>query len=185
MKILNYGRPHNTEETFDIFDLKAMYIEDSKTTEALAFLTPNDNIATTELGAIVIEGAGGNNMLNNKMYEFTCHEKNQGRILLQLNQPYKIKSIRMLLGNDQNYLNKYSFYIETSLDKEKWQMAIDKRDESLSGWQKFEFEERPVSFIKIIGTNPDIVSCFFALCHLNNFNWFNFFLSSEFHLHLF
>lgn len=123
------------------------------------------------MGAMVIEGAGGNNMLNNKMDKFTCHEKNQGRILLQLNQPYNIDSIRMLLGNDQNNTNQYSFYIETSLDKEKWQMAVDKRNESLSGWQQFKFEERPVSFVKIIGTKADIVSCFvfhfqndFALC---------------------
>lgn len=49
---------------------------------------------------------------------------------------------------------------ETSLDNVKWQMAVDKRDVCLSGWQKFEFEERSVVFVKIVGTKADIVSSF-------------------------
>lgn len=47
-------------KTFDVFDLKAMYSHDSNTIED--FLTPNNNVAR-----MVIEGAGGNNMLTNKM----------------------------------------------------------------------------------------------------------------------
>lgn len=156
MEIKDGRKSYYHGTTFGVFDLEAVYVADAKATEAI--FTPNSSIATTEMGAIVIEGAGGNNMLNSKLHEFTCHERDQGRILLQLNQPYKIDSIRMLLGNDQNYLNQYSFYIETSMDNVEWQMAVDKRNEVLSGWQTFQFEERPVSFIKIIGTKPDIVS---------------------------
>lgn len=80
----------------------------------------------------------------------------------------------MLLGNDQSYSKQY-FNIETSLDKEIWEMAVDKRDEDLAGWQEFKFTQRLVSFVKIIGTK--VVRCFvfyfqndFALCKSNNFN---------------
>lgn len=149
--------PQNTVR-FQVAGFKAMYTEGRDTVNS--YLRPTNNIANLKTGAFVLEGAGGNNMLNDNLDEFTCHNIGQGCILLQLNEPYHISSIRMLLGCNRNYSNGYSFYIETSLDKEKWQMAVDKREESLSGWQQFSFTERPVIFIKIIGTKKDIVSSF-------------------------
>lgn len=145
--------------TFGVVGLEAMYIEGRKITND--FLRATFNVADTKYGAMVIEGAGGSNMLNDNLKQFTCHEIGEGLILLQLNQPYYISSLRMLLGTDKNNTNQYSFFIETSLDNENWQLAVDKRDESLSGWQQFQFEERPVVFVKIVGTQFDIVSIVF------------------------
>lgn len=97
----------------------------------------------------------------NPMKEFTCHQRND-QIVLQLNQPYYIGSLRMLLGCAGSHSNQYSFYIETSLDNENWQMAVDKRDDSLSGWQQFEFEERTTVFVKIVGSQSKNVSFFIS-----------------------
>lgn len=44
------------------------------------------------------------------------------------------------------------------MDKLNWEMAVDKRYENLSGWQEIDFDARPVIFIKITGTQTDIVS---------------------------
>lgn len=90
-----------------------------------------------------------------------------GQIVLQLNQPYYIGSLRMLLGCAGSHLNQYSFYIQTSLDNVNWQMAVDKRDESLTGWQHFEFEERAVVFVRIVGTQSDVVSGFHFKCKIS------------------
>ncbi|XP_031624125.1 BTB/POZ domain-containing protein 9-like [Contarinia nasturtii] len=131
------------------------------------FMKPKFNVAKFrfDFGITVIEGGGGNNMLNDNLEDFTCHIKNCGCIMLLFNQPYQIDSIRMLLGNDKNNYNKYSFFIETSIDKENWEMAIDKRSESLSGWQMFQFEPRPASFIKITGTqNENDFICTYFEC---------------------
>ncbi|XP_055299685.1 BTB/POZ domain-containing protein 9-like [Sitodiplosis mosellana] len=119
------------------------------------FMKPRNNFAKTEFGTTILQGVGANNMLNANPDEFTCHEIGS-YILLQFNQPLYIDSFRMLLGNNMNRLNKYSFYIETSLDKKNWKMAVDKRNESLSGWQEFDFESRPANFIKITGTQNDV-----------------------------
>lgn len=149
--------------TFDVVGFKAIYIEsqDMANYKEPGILRSVNNVANPKMGAMVIEGVGGNNMLNENIDEYTWHETNQGCILLQLNQPYYISSLRMLLGCDKNHIrfqNKYSFYIQTSFDQEKWQMAVDKCNESLSGWQQFEFEERVVVFVKIVGTEANIVS---------------------------
>lgn len=134
--------------TFDVVGLQAFYKEELD----LSIPTKNDC-------ARVIAGVGGENMLNNNWEEYTYHRqcKEPSCILLQLNQPYFISSLLMLLGCDpRNQSIEYSFYIETSIDKENWQLAVDKRNESLLGWQEFEFKERPVVFIKIVGTQSGL-----------------------------
>lgn len=72
-----------------------------------------------------------------------------GFILMELSQPYSISSLRIRLydGDDRAY----QFYIETSVDNSKWEMAVDKRDEFLKSWQNFTFTERQTIYIKICG----------------------------------
>lgn len=172
---------------FEVVGLKAIYIDNQQTAnhKEPGFLRPTNNVANPEIGAIVVEG-GGFGLLNEKMDDFSCHQKN-GQIVLQLNQPYYIGSLRMLLGCDRNHSNQYSFYIETSLENENWQMAVDKRDESLLGWQQFEFEERLVVFVKIVGTQSNMVGAFvvnFKLLFLSSSSH-SFLFLLEFCLHLF
>lgn len=145
---------------FVVDSLKAMYVDDSDA--QIGFYRPTKNVANPKIGATVLEGDGGNNMLDNNMETSTrsAMRLDKNMVLLQLNQPYYISSIRMLLGSKRNYKKQFSFYIETStiswLSSSTWQMAVDKREESLSGWQQFEFEERLVSYVKIIGVGEGV-----------------------------
>lgn len=141
-------------DSFDVVVLQAIYRTVFPET-VNGWLKPTMNVATIECGALV-EVGGGEHMLNLNSDEFSCHEKGEF-ILLQFNQPYYVDSLRMLLGNNMNYSNKYSFYISTSMDKSTWKMAVDTRNKLLSGWQEFYFKPRPAIFVKIEGTQADIV----------------------------
>lgn len=143
--------------SFDVAALTATFEEGIPTT-INGNWKPSTNVAKVEHGAKVIEGGGGNNMLNENRNQFTSAEPNVGCIMLQLNQPYNIDSIRMLLGDFKNYVNEFSFYVETSTDKETWTLAVDKRNERLQSWQEFAFDSRPATFVRIVGTQPDVVN---------------------------
>lgn len=164
-KNINYnGYSHSSQsyiqyDSFDVVDLKAMYKTTYIPKLINGLIKPVQNIARVEYGATVVKGVGGNKMLNLKLGDFTCHEIGSD-IILRLNQAYIINSLRMLLGNSLNHSNKYSFFIETSLNKKDWEMAVDKRDETLSGLQEFDFTPRPVAYIKIAGTQKDVVRYF-------------------------
>lgn len=155
--------------SFQVFGLKAMY-----RSEKLVFIDgsikSSSNVATIENGADVIAGVGGTNMFDVNSNKFTCHEIGMGAIIVQLNQSYWIDSVGILLGNDRkwNHSNKYSLYIQTSTDNKNWSIAVDKRDEQLSSWHRFTFDSRPVVFIKIVGTQQDVVSIFIKYSY---FNW--------------
>lgn len=144
---------------FDVVGLQAIYKTIDLSEWIDDVLKPKKNVAKIEYGAVVCRGTG-DGMLNENPNEYTCQEVGSS-ILLQLNQPYYIETLRMYLGNGLNHLNKYSFCIETSMNKSDWQMAVDKRNESLAGWLEFDFEPRPAEFIKITGTQRNIVSIMF------------------------
>lgn len=120
-------------------------------------ISPRYNVATVPQGAVVLEGVSRtrNALLNGdvKNYDwdsgYTCHQLGSGSIIIQLGQPYHISSMRMLLWDCDT--RTYSFYIETSTNRNDWKIAVDKRDEQLRSWQQFTFEPRPVVFIRIIG----------------------------------
>lgn len=59
---------------------------------------------------------------------YTCHQLSSGAIVVQLAQPYIIGSMRMLLWDcdDRNY----SYYIETSVNDCRWDLAIDRTREA-------------------------------------------------------
>jgi len=119
---------------------------------------PSSNVAFIRENALLIEGVSRNrNALidgNTENYDwesgYTCHQIGSGCITIQLAQPYIIGSMRMLLWDCDS--REYSFYIEVSLDQNEWEMVIDKRNENCRCWQYMYFKERPVSFIKIVGT---------------------------------
>lgn len=143
--------------SFDVVELKAMHKTANIPKMVGSVIKPLKNVATVQCGANVFEECGGgNNMLSLSLDEYTCHEIGSC-ILLQFNQAYYVSSLRMLLGNSLNQSNKYSFCIETSVNRVFWKMAVDKRNESLTGWQEFDFEDRPAIFIKITGTQKNIV----------------------------
>lgn len=119
------------------------------------FVVPSANVATAEMGATVLTGDYPLEMLNGntKTYGrgkgYTCHGFGE-EILIKLGQPYRIQTMRLLLWDLDDQA--YRFYIETSLDKENWQIAIDRRTEDSRSWQTLTFEQRLCVYIKIVGT---------------------------------
>lgn len=123
---------------------------------------PNDNVATILAMAMVYDSIQDKkpeysfNLLNGRNVESYdavfgyISVTIKGFILVHLNQPYNIDSMRLLLWDLDD--RTYSFYIETSTDNKNWEIAVDKRKERLRSWQKFKFQMRPVVYIKITGT---------------------------------
>lgn len=123
---------------------------------------PNNNVATILARAMIYDSIQdkkpqiSTNLLNGRIvnsYDTVCGYTLvtiKGFILVHLNQPYHIDSMRLLLWDLDD--RTYSFYIETSTDNKNWEIAVDKRKERLRSWQKFKFQMRPVVYIKITGT---------------------------------
>lgn len=140
---------------------------------------PIENVATIEEGAKVIEGLSNppdtsdvllNGIVNNHTGSsgYTYHiignnqicesqimskkvnfSTGQGSIVIQLPRLCYLGSLRLLLWDLQ--INRtYSFYVETSVNKEDWKIAVDKRNEPLQSWQQF--EPRRVVYFRIVGT---------------------------------
>ncbi|XP_030034586.1 BTB/POZ domain-containing protein 9 isoform X2 [Manduca sexta] len=134
-------------------------------------IKPVHNVATVELSAVVIEGISRsrNALLNGdtEHYDwdqgYTCHQLGSGAIVVQLAQPYMLSSIRMLLW-DCDYRH-YSYYVETSLNYWDWEMVADRTRDACRSWQVIYFTPRPVSIIRIIGTNNSVNEVF-HLVHL-------------------
>ncbi|CAG9585880.1 unnamed protein product [Danaus chrysippus] len=132
---------------------------------------PVHNVATLELSAVVIEGISRsrNALLNGdtEHYDweqgYTCHQLGSGAIVVQLAQPYMLSSLRMLLW-DCDYRH-YSYYVEVSLNYWHWDMVADRTRDACRSWQVIYFTPRPVSIIRIVGTNNSVNEVF-HLVHL-------------------
>lgn len=61
-----------------------------------------------------------------------------------------ISSLRFRLWDQDDRI--YKYYIETSIDKKDWEMAVDRRNQDCKSWQNVTFNERPTAFIKLTGT---------------------------------
>ncbi|XP_003745987.1 BTB/POZ domain-containing protein 9 [Galendromus occidentalis] len=122
------------------------------------FYAPRENVASTELGATVIECGGGKDGLIDKMNaskpgisKGTWHRIGGGAIILQLSQPYSINYMRLLLHTLPS--RGYSYYIETSVNKREWTRVVDRTAEDCVYWQSLSFPSLPVAFIKIVATS--------------------------------
>ncbi|XP_026501622.1 BTB/POZ domain-containing protein 9 [Vanessa tameamea] len=132
---------------------------------------PAHNVATLDLSAVVIEGISRsrNALLNGdtEHYDweqgYTCHQLGSGAIVVQLAQPYMLSSLRMLLW-DCDYRH-YSYYVEVSLNYWNWDMVADRTRDACRSWQVIYFPPRPVSIIRIVGTNNSVNEVF-HLVHL-------------------
>lgn len=149
---------HNTvNRVFHLVAIEAMCSANvPKTINGI--IAPNYNVATVEKSAVVLEGVSRNknSLLNGNCRDYdwdcgyTCHQLGSGMIVIQLGQVYLIDSFRLLLWDcDERF---YSFYIETSTDEKNWEIVVDRRNSREKSWQTFSFEQRPMSFIRIVGT---------------------------------
>lgn len=146
--------------------LKAFHVEDVPYL-LNGFVVPKDNAATYDRGATVVTGENGKELLydSNTMMpttegdrtEYTSHKiGDNGMILLRFGQPYYIESIRLLLCEKNN--RTYRFYVETSVDENNWEMAVDMRNTDVNSSLKsvFSFNKRLVLWMKIVGTECSI-----------------------------
>lgn len=146
------------------------------------FVAPKLNVATDDMGAVVLKGASELLDGNFKDYDlesgYASHaldeDEDKDMFLIQLGQPYYIASMRMLLLDLDD--RSYQFYIETSLDNENWTMVVNKRNEYSRSWQTLTFEPTLCTYIKIVGTystetNVRILSLFSFFCILINISF--------------
>lgn len=151
------GTHNSVNRIFHVVSLEAYY-SSYQPTLVNGLVAPKYNAATVDKSAIVLQGVSRkqNSLLNGdcKSYDwdkgYTCHQIGSGEILIQLGQPYHIGCIKILLWDCDE--RSYRFYIETSTNEKDFNMVIDKRKEQLKSWQTFNFEPRPVNFIRIVGT---------------------------------
>lgn len=143
---------------FHVVAFEAMY-RGSTYNLSNGLIVPKHNVATMELSATVIEGVSRlrNVLLNGDTTHYdwdrgyTCHQLGSGSILVQLGQPYMLSSMRLLLWDCDD--RSYSYYIETSINGNDWEIVADKMREQCRSWQSLRFTPRPVVFIKIVGTH--------------------------------
>ncbi|XP_050345031.1 BTB/POZ domain-containing protein 9 [Nymphalis io] len=164
------GTSNTVNKVFHAVSLEAMH---SARVPPLCegLVRPTHNVATLDLSAVVIEGISRsrNALLNGdtEHYDweqgYTCHQLGSGAIVVQLAQPYMLSSLRMLLW-DCDYRH-YSYYVEVSLNYWNWDMVADRTRDACRSWQVIYFPPRPVSIIRIVGTNNSVNEVF-HLVHL-------------------
>ncbi|TKR66668.1 hypothetical protein L596_022928 [Steinernema carpocapsae] len=159
---------------FHLSRMEAQYTTEPFTVDtASTLLIPTANVATIPNNALVVEGVSRirNCLINGdtNSYDwdngYTCHQVGSGSIAVQLPQPYLIDSLRLLLWDcDDRY---YHYYVEVSIDQKNWVRVADKTEEQCRAWQLIRFEQRPVVFVRIVGTHNsanDIFHCVHFEC---------------------
>ncbi|KAJ3646549.1 hypothetical protein Zmor_024133 [Zophobas morio] len=134
-------------------------------------IRPNSNIAIEKLGATVIEGNHGEHLLwcgekdldYRDGYAYHLIGTDTEGIVIQLNQPYIISSMILLLY-DLDFIV-YRYFVETSVDNENWELLFDRRDEDHQSGEIITFDERPVVFIRIKGTYSSAEDDQFRIFH--------------------
>lgn len=122
-------------------------------------VVPRRNVATVAQSAYVVEGVSRsrNALINGDTSKYdwdsgyTCHQLGNGAIVVQLAQPYRVDSMRLLLWDCDS--RQYSYYVEVSVDQQNWNMVADKRNELCRSWQLLRFPRQPVVFVRIVGTH--------------------------------
>lgn len=122
-------------------------------------VVPRENVATVARSAYVVEGVSRsrNALINGDTAKYdwdsgyTCHQLGNGAIVVQLAQPYRVDSMRLLLWDCDS--RQYSYYVEVSVDQQNWNMVADKRNELCRSWQLLRFPRQPIVFVRIVGTH--------------------------------
>lgn len=102
---------------------------------------------------------------------YTTHTITRDRskgITVQLNQPYIVNSVSMLLWDKDNrwvgfgegrifwlynyfICRSYSYVIQVSLDYREWETVVDRSDHLCRSWQELFFPKRVVRYIRVVG----------------------------------
>lgn len=85
-------------------------------------------------------------------------------IKILLDNVTKINLIKLLLWNSINYEFSYKYYIEASIDGEKWQRVCSESDKFVTSWQTHRFTPLYVKYIHVVGTQ-NLAGNVFCLCN--------------------
>ncbi|KHJ87003.1 f5/8 type C domain protein, partial [Oesophagostomum dentatum] len=140
------------------------------------FLTPNTNIATAQLGAVVISGEAANVLLSEAGgipqdgdRSLTRHSiGDEEGIIVQLGRPYIINKIILQLWDRETRM--YSYYVEVSMDRRDWVRVIDHSKYLCRSRQVLYFEPRVVRYIRVVGTHNSQSNRMFHLVGLEALN---------------
>uniref|UniRef100_A0A0N5AMB9 BTB domain-containing protein n=1 Tax=Syphacia muris TaxID=451379 RepID=A0A0N5AMB9_9BILA len=122
------------------------------------FLLPNINVATSTYNARVINGEGGIRFLNSDTCRYDMehsvvshliHENSQG-IVVELDRPYNINHLRLLLWDRDQRVHRY--YVEVSMSGDDWVRVIDHTKYHCRSLQRLYFSPRVIKFIRVVGT---------------------------------
>ncbi|CAG0920228.1 unnamed protein product [Notodromas monacha] len=176
-RVIKYIRlvgTHNTNnKVFHVVALEAYY--STKVVKMQdGYIVPEHNVASSQLGAVVIEGVSRSRdtLLNGNTHSYdwdngyTCHQLGGMPIVVQLSQPYWIGSMRLLLWDCDD--RSYSYHIETSLNNKDWEMAVNKDRDLCRSWQELVLSQpRAAAFIRIVGvrnTANEVFHCVHFEC---------------------
>ncbi|CAL8103889.1 unnamed protein product [Calicophoron daubneyi] len=152
------GTRNTSNRTFHLITFRCLYSE-SVCQQIDGFLVPSYNVASVEHGATVLEGVSRNrNALidgNARMYDwnsgYTCHQLGNGAIVVQLAQPFLIRSMRFLLWDLDD--RTYSYSVHVSTNRDDWRLVHDATHDRCQSWQILTFPLQLVTFIRIIGSH--------------------------------
>ncbi|CAH8668317.1 unnamed protein product [Schistosoma curassoni] len=164
------GTRNTFNRTFHLITFRCFYSE--KVFQQIdGFMVPTFNVANVDHGATVLEGVSRNrNALidgNIRMYDwnsgYTCHQLGNGAIVVQLAQPFLLRSMRFLLWDLDSRTYSYSVYI--SNDRVDWKLIRDASTEPCRSWQIIKFPLQLVTFIRVVGSY-NTANDVFHLVHL-------------------
>lgn len=134
-------------------------------------LLPDENIATPQHGAQVLQGEMCASLLDgdSKNYDqergYTRHEileetgpRKKMCIKVKLGQQSIINCIRLLLWDKD--ARAYSYYVEVSVDDKEWVKVIDYSKYLCRSWQELRFPRRVVRYIRVVGTRNTVNKIF-------------------------
>ncbi|MBU0706685.1 discoidin domain-containing protein, partial [Patescibacteria group bacterium] len=133
-------------------------------------LKPEFDVALDSMGATVISGKRGENLIDgidsgytgSSGYAYTTlYGDKPEEMIIKLNEAYTLNHIDLLLwDNDNRY---YRYYIETSSDEKNWDRVVDKTTGEHRSWQRHQFDPRKFQYIKIVGTYSSVNTGFHAV----------------------
>ncbi|KAK4475380.1 hypothetical protein MN116_002441 [Schistosoma mekongi] len=164
------GTKNTFNRTFHLITFRCFY-SDHIFQQVDGFMVPTFNVANVDHGATVLEGVSRNrNALidgNIRMYDwnsgYTCHQLGNGAIVVQLSQPFLLRSMRFLLWDLDSRTYSYSVYV--SNDRVDWKLIHDASTEQCRSWQIIKFPLQLVTFIRVVGSY-NTANDVFHLVHL-------------------
>lgn len=160
-ELLNVVRDTNLVTADSILDAIKLQTESrDMDLQYRGFLVPEENIATTRHGAQVIRGEMKAALLDGDItnYDldrgFTRHliDDNHGQgIVIRLEQPYIINTIKLLLWDKDT--RSYSYYLEISMDDKDYERIVDHTKYLCRSLQTLHFPAKVVKYIRVVGTH--------------------------------